>query len=168
SLDKDYVHIALARLREKYGLISACIVNAADWEREYWSKDILEKKFTAARDFNADVIVLRIGENSFSSVTEEHSYFDGFITMANFFRKNKNQHLVITDMFWPSDTLNVPVINAARELGAHFVSIGDLGVKDENKAIGLFEHDGVASHPGDLGMKRIGERIANAIIKAIG
>lgn len=40
-----------------------------------------------------------------------------------------------------------------------FVSIVDLGYEDENKALGLFEHPGVAIHPGDKGMQRIAERI---------
>ena len=47
----------------------------------------------------------------------------------------------------------------AIRLGTDFISISDLGYHDENKAIGLFEHKGVASHPGDLGMRRIAERI---------
>ena len=45
----------------------------------------------------------------------------------------------------------------AKEQGIPLVYMGDLGEDDENKAIGLFEHSGVARHPGDLGMQRIAE-----------
>ena len=48
---------------------------------------------------------------------------------------------------------------AAAEVGAVYVDAGPLGDKDENKAIGLFSHGGVANHPGDLGMKRLADLI---------
>ena len=45
------------------------------------------------------------------------------------------------------------------EVGAVYVDAGSLGASAENKAIGLFAHDGVANHPGDLGMRRLAELI---------
>ena len=44
-------------------------------------------------------------------------------------------------------------------LNAAFVRISDLGEMAEMKAYGLFEHSGVAAHPGDRGMQAIADRI---------
>ena len=67
-------------------------------------------------------------------------------------------HVILTTGFWhhPGDD----AIRAYGEEHALPVAVlGDLGEDDSMKAIGLFEHSGVANHPGDLGMKMIAERI---------
>lgn len=115
----------------------------------------------------ADVVVLRIGENARNFITEEHDFYEGFKMMANYFCSNKNAQLFVTDMFWQCDFLDVPIKKFADERKCSFIHIGDLGEDDENKAVGLFEHAGVASHPGDIGMKKIGERIADSIIENV-
>jgi hypothetical protein len=50
-----------------------------------------------------------------------------------------------------------------KELGHSVVRLSDLGEDDSMMAKGLFEHEGVAVHPGDLGMKTIADRIWHEI-----
>ena len=165
--ENDYVHVVLKALRKKYGAVSACIACAAEWERNYWDEEVLDRCFREGRDFKADVVVFRIGENVHTLITEKYDFYKGFKMMADYFCSNENAQVFVTDMFWHSDIIDTPIKKFADEHNCTFIHIGDLGENDENKAIGLFDHAGVAIHPGDLGMKRIGERIANAIMEKV-
>ena len=51
------------------------------------------------------------------------------------------------------------VKRVAQKLNAPCIYLGDLGEMDEMKAVGLFEHSGVAAHPGDKGMSEIAKLI---------
>ena len=78
--------------------------------------------------------------------------------MVDFLNKSGNAKLVITDGFWyhPADSF-IEEFAATRNLP--LVKLGDLGEQEIMRATSLFEHSGVAAHPGDLGMKNIADRI---------
>lgn len=157
SEEKDYVHIVLKGLREKYGKISHCVVNVGEWEKNYFQDGVLEK-FKGAREFEADIVISRLGENVRRDRFDEYPLTGYMRTFMEYFTGSAKK-VVVTDTFWEHGYICDVLRTLAQEKGHEFVTICDLGEQDENKALGLFEHAGVAGHPGDLGMKRIAERI---------
>ena len=70
---------------------------------------------------------------------------------------------MLTTSFWkhPGDT---EIIKVAEERGYRWADLGELGEDETMKAIGLFEHSGVANHPGDKGMAAIADAIFEKIV----
>jgi len=157
SQDKDYVHLTLKFLKEKYENVSYCITNVGEWELNYWKEEVLSK-FDTAKDFNADIVILRFGENVRDVNFKDHAFAPNLEKFAKNFIQNAKK-VVVTDLFWEHELLCKDMKNLAEKYGFEFVQLSDLGYSDENMAKGLFEHQGVAMHPGDLGMKRIADRI---------
>ncbi|PWM73552.1 MAG: hypothetical protein DBX59_04840 [Bacillota bacterium] len=160
-LENDYVHQTVKMLEEKHGPVSYCVVHAADWERQFYNPEVLDL-FQEAKGFDADVVVIRIGENSDTEKVKTVDYAPCFERMIDFFR-NDHCKTFVTSLFWRYDPFDAPIEAVAKKRGFTFIPIDDLGEKDECKALGEFWHGGVAKHPNDTGMKCIAERIARAV-----
>ena len=155
--ENDYVHIVLRELRHRYGEVSYAIVNVGEWEKNYYVDGVLDK-FSLARDFNADIVIMRFGENVIRDNFEKYPFAIYLDKFAKYFTQNATQ-IIMTDNFWEHEYICNALKSVAEQNDYTFVSIVDLGYEDENKALGLFEDPGVAIHPGDKGMQRIAERI---------
>lgn len=162
ALQNDYVHLTVAGLEKKYGAVSYCIAQAVAWEYAYNRDEEVLAQFSAARDFDADIVILRIGENSDRELLEKEVYQPHFETMANFFFTPRAKKIV-TSLFWRYDPIDVPIYQAAQKYGWIYVPIWELGEKAENKALDEFWHDGVAKHPNDNGMRSIADALLAAI-----
>lgn len=164
SKDKDYVHRTIAMLEEKYGKIDACITQGAAWERDYFEAEkTLSERYGEARDFGAELVIIRIGENMpKGSAPACKPQFD---KMIKFFASRENAKVIVTDSFWRNDDRDGMIREIAEENGYTFCHICDLEEDESNMAIGLFEHKGVARHPSDLGMERIAKKIVESYDK---
>ena len=161
--EKDYVHIVISEVLNKHPNAKFCITQGAEWERDMMGCD-LEKHYSASRDFAPDIIIYRLGENIPNEGLTEKVYCDGIERLISFLTsENPDAQIIYCTDFWFNKLKDETVVAYAQSKGKKAVFLGDLGDKDENKAIGLFEHPGVAAHPGDLGMKRIAERIIATI-----
>lgn len=160
--ENDYVHRLMAEIRKTDPDAAFCICQVADWERRYRDGKSTYARYENARKFQTDLIITRLIENC------PHSDFDFVRFRAElhdlllYLNPTRRARILLTTGFWKH-----PGDQAIREYAlAHqlpCVELGDLGEQDDMKAIGRFEHQGVANHPGDLGMEKIAERIFEAL-----
>ena len=163
--ENDYVHVAVSMLDKKYGKVNYCTACCGDWEREYFNDEKISR-WAKAREFDADILVVRLGENIWGPLRENldqvplYPHLEKFI---EFFKTKKDMKVVITDLFWAYEGIDKVLREIAEKKGYSFVHISDLGENDEYKSIGKFWHEGVAQHPNDLGMRVIAERIVEKL-----
>lgn len=151
----DYVHRLAAMLCEAGVQFYMCVHQASRWEHALNKGERL-LDFADCRNFGADVVVYRLAENIANTVSAEEyaAALDEFIGHIN----PKGGKVLYTTSFWkkPSDAVTKAAAAAA---GMPCVFLGDLGDDSAMKAEGLFEHGGVAAHPGDAGMEAIARRV---------
>ena len=167
--ENDYVHVTVRLIEEKLGPVNFATACCGEWERHYWEDESRLADWQSARDFCADILIIRIGENIYGlreRLAEEPLYAH-YDRMVKFFRSNEGAQVIVTDNFWEDFGINADIGRVAQENGYAFVRIGDLGARDvdDYKAVKEYEHGGVAIHPNDEGMRRIAERIAAAVKK---
>lgn len=164
--EKDYVHILMSRVNGRSSDNAFCICQAAEWERMYKNGGETLKLYENARRFAADILIFRIMENCPSDNFDKAAFKAEALRLLKFLDIDGNAQIILTTPFWhhPGETA---VEEMAEELKLPLVRLGDLGESDEMKAIGLFEHDGVANHPGDKGMEAIADRIFGILKKYI-
>lgn len=150
--ENDYVHITIKMLEERYGKVSYFIANCGEWESNYYKDDII-CKWQKARDFKADVVVIRIGENMWvaKEMFEKEPIAPHFAKMIEYFCSNENAKVVLTNLFWRSDVIDSAIAKVEKDKGYTLVELGDLGDCEENKAIGKFAYSAVSLHPNDKG-----------------
>ena len=163
SKEKDYVHLLMARINAVNEDAAYCICQAAEWERKYKAgTEKLHDLFEGAHDFAADIIIMRLIENCSFAEWDSQIFKKELENLIAYFDSDKKAKVIITNGFW-HHCGDEAIKDFAEANNIPFVELGDLGELDEMKAVGLFEHSGVAAHPGDLGMKMIADRIYEKI-----
>lgn len=162
--EKDYLHLLMQKFRKTDPEAAFCICQAADWERNYRHGSETYPLYAAARDFRADVIFFRLIENCPRKDFDGEAFRREYAAFIDYLNPTGKAIVILSSGFWKHEG-DAVIWAAAVDRGYPFVSLGDLGETDEMKAIGLFEHTGVANHPGDRGMEAIAERLWNALGK---
>ena len=160
----DFVHQTANLLAERGVKAKICIAQLADWERDHKNADMLAEKWSSARDFAPDAVIIRIGENMPKDAAPACKA--DFLRMIRFFAKN-GAKVLITDSFWKNPARDAMLREIADEEGYAFCKISDIEDDPRSMALDEYEHRGVRVHPSDLGMSEIAKRLANGIEKLI-
>ena len=159
--ENDYVHKLIGKIGRQGKKVSYCTANLSEWERTR-NMRLLTSRYLQAYLFNADIIIVRLGENA--ELTKFLKEFElCYRKMVEYFSGN-GAKVVLSDLFWEYEPFDCFVKDFAKEKSYGFVQLHDLGCMENMKATGKFKHAGVAAHPGDIGMENIAERIYRAIL----
>lgn len=160
--EKDYVHQVMARIREKTPDASHAICQVSHWEHDYKNGKNVFADFVTAREYDADVIIVRLVDNCPLDGYDGEALKYAYLDLIDYLNPTGKAKVILTTGFWkhPGDEV---ILQVAEEKGWPCAYLGDLGELDEMKALGRFEHHGVAIHPGDLGMKTIAQRICQKL-----
>ncbi|MBQ8494422.1 MAG: SGNH/GDSL hydrolase family protein, partial [Clostridia bacterium] len=157
SEDKDYVHQLMGWAKEKNSNVEYRAVNIAEWERAFSTYNI--STLASYRNYDADIIIMRVAENVTASELQSRSFRLFYKHLIDYFNKSGDAKVICTTNFGYRDEVDAEIAEVAHKYGYPLISLGALGEDDSNKALGLFEDPGVASHPGDKGMLEIAKAI---------
>ncbi len=158
SEENDYVHQVMKGLADAGINAVYCICQVAEWETKYKTGSQILDAYKNARDFGADIIVMRCVENCPYDDLDADVFEREYRALIDYLNPEGTAKVILTTGFWkhPGDAA---ILKTAKDRGYPCIELGDLGEDNAMKAIGLFEHGGVQNHPGDDGMKAIADRI---------
>lgn len=165
--EKDFAHLVVKGLEKRLGKRADFrIRNLALLERNFATNVASVAEIAADAAWRPDYVVIAIGENSPNVDKSNAAGYCRFLADIARPFADGGAKVVMRSPFWRNTAKADCTAKAAAEVGAAYADAGHLGGKDENKAIGLFSHGGVANHPGDLGMRRLAELILDGFGKA--
>ncbi len=158
DISKDYVHVLADAISGVEEDPAFCIAQVAEWECKYKNGEEVYEFYEMARAFNADVIILRLIENCPRKEFEPELFKEQLGKLCAFLDGKGDAKFIIATSFW-KHVGDPMLLEYAKENNIPSIYMGDMGEDESYMAIGLFEHEGVASHPGDKGMAEIARRI---------
>lgn len=159
--DSDYVHrVAKMIAGTHHKNVKFSVVNIAGFERNFKHSAFSLNSIEGADVKQPDILVVQIGENvSEEDIKDPLEFEEKYVSLLRLFPHSKR---IITLPFWPSKQKQYAITNVAIRSNSYLVDISHLGdgTDPQNFASSQKKHyklDGVAAHPGDVGMKHIAD-----------
>jgi hypothetical protein len=156
--EKDFLTLLTQKIKAENNEHQVLGRNVFPFERNY--ETIKFSEFEDLKNFNADIIIIRFGENIFEPERAENPQLQVAVKdFVNYLANGRSVQVILTTPFWTNPGVNRNFLKLSEKNQWPLVNIADLGLVNENMALDKFENPAVGSHPGDLGMERIAYRI---------
>lgn len=158
SVEKDYVHLVQAKIKEIHPNAAFSILQVANYEREFYTREP-ENYYTAARDFKPDLIIMFYGAN----VSKEHrenenppkTFGKAYEDLRNFLVDGRDVFVMHAQGFFIRTSLDAEKEQVAKKYQEAFVNLEQMRQ--------LSETHGQFNHPNDYGMQVIADSFWAAI-----
>lgn len=165
SPDSDYVHLLKKKFLQYDSTISLNVGGIANtFERKFWNMN--QSDFTKFKAYNADLIILKIGENINDSLVKSNpqEFERDLELLVQNIKSKSDANVCIAASFWPNKFIDTSIEKICAKNNWLFVGLSDLSKeKNKNTAEKMFTNKGVGAHPSDEGMRKIANRIWNKI-----
>lgn len=165
--DRDYVHVLLSRIAEAAGgKPEIKVKNIAEFERNLSAYN-LKNELKEELAFEADLVIIAIGENATSPKTDEQKlqFETAFRDLLTELKRHGQPTIFVRSQFWQDTDKDKLMNRCSQATDAIFVDISRLGQEETNYARSeqKIEHSGVAGHPGDRGMQALADALWHAM-----
>lgn len=165
--ENDFVHLLTGKIAEAAGGDPEISVrNIADFERSYDKYDVADG-LKGDLAFRPDLVIVAIGENvpALKDAEARDRFHKAVLELLRTLDNAGHPTIIVRSGFWANQAKDEVLEAAAKEVGATFVDIRRLGSDPKMSARSerKIDHDGVASHPGDQGMRAIADSIWKGI-----
>ena len=161
--EKDYVHRLYAKLTKNGQDVRMRIRQASYWETHFLEENILSK-YEEERNFHADIVIFRLGENVINAKAENKPYFEQALEKFIDYIAPTAKKVVFTTCFWNYPDIDRAIQGVAQKRGDVCLNC-NFSIDKTNMAGASFWHRGVAIHPSDKGMEAIADIIFQSIKK---
>ncbi len=170
--ENDYYHVMQKMFKEEFPEYKTewSRVGAAGFERGITSSldqdytSLLNSVVGGIKNFKPDIVTVQIGDNTPADAITEASFAYALAELVEYCRTvNPDVKVILSKPFYAGAGIKATgAQKAAEQTGVPCVDLAEFNV-NEYKAIGQFEHAGVAGHPNDKGMEKVAEAFYSVI-----
>ncbi len=158
AADKDFLSLLTKKIKENNEQNEVLGRNVYPFERTY--ETIKLSEFEDLKDFKADIIIIRFGENISETERAANPQLQVAVkAFVDYLADGRPVKVILTTPFWSNPGVNQNFLALSEQNKWPLIPLHDLSLTNENMALERFENISVGSHPGDLGMERIASRI---------